>query len=99
MTTSQSATTERDLLRRVAVAGFAAANIMLLSVSVWSGGAGDMSPTVVAAVPLAVRRHCAADRRLRRHAVLQVSTCKALSKRRLNMDVPISLGVCCSRPA
>ena len=37
---------EKALLRRVAIAGFAAANIMLLSVSVWSGGDGDMSPTV-----------------------------------------------------
>jgi hypothetical protein len=33
---------DRDFLRRVGVAGFAAANIMLLSVSVWSGAAGDM---------------------------------------------------------
>ena len=29
--------TDRDFLERIGVAGFAAANIMLLSVSVWSG--------------------------------------------------------------
>jgi Cu2+-exporting ATPase len=37
---------DQALLERVGVAGFAAANIMLLSVSVWSGAAGDMSPSV-----------------------------------------------------
>ena len=39
-----SARTDGDLLKRLGVAGFAAANIMLLSVSVWSASSGDMTP-------------------------------------------------------
>jgi P-type Cu2+ transporter len=83
---------DQDLLKRLGVAGFAAANIMLLSVSVWSGTAGDMNPSVqslfhwlsaLIALPTVVYAgqhffHSAA---------------RALSVRRLNMDVPISLGV------
>ena len=37
---------DRELLKRLGVAGFAAANIMLLSVSVWSASSGDMTPAV-----------------------------------------------------
>ncbi|MBU2531540.1 MAG: heavy metal translocating P-type ATPase [Alphaproteobacteria bacterium] len=83
---------ERDLLRRVAVAGFAAANIMLLSVSVWAGGSGDMSPAVQslfhwlsAAIALPVVAYAGMP--------FFRSAAEALRARRLNMDVPISLGV------
>ncbi len=83
---------ERDLLRRVAVAGFAAANIMLLSVSVWSGGAGDMGHSVrllfhwLSAV-IALPTVAYAGQPFFRSALT------ALGAGRLNMDVPISLGV------
>jgi len=83
---------ERDLLKRLGVAGFAAANIMLLSVSVWSGGGGDMTPSVRAlfhwlsaliALPAVAYAGVPFFR----------SAAQALRARRLNMDVPISLGV------
>jgi len=81
-----------DLLRRLAVAGFAAANIMLLSVSVWAGLASDMDAPVqsmfhwlsaLIALPAILY---AAQPFFR-------SARSALASRRLNMDVPISLGI------
>jgi Cu2+-exporting ATPase len=83
---------ERELLRCLAVAGFAAANVMLLSVSVWSGAASDMSEvtrdlfhwvSALIALPAIVY----AGRPFFRSAE------SALSARRLNMDVPIALAV------
>jgi P-type Cu2+ transporter len=83
---------ERDLLRCLAVAGFAAANIMLLSVSVWAGAAGDMSSVTrelfhwVSAL-LAIPAVAYAGRPFFR------SGWAAVIAGRLNMDVPISLAV------
>ena len=83
---------EQDYLKRLGVAGFAAANIMLLSVSVWSGHAGDMPASLqtlfhwlsaliaLPAIAYAGQPFFASAR-------------TALASRRLNMDVPISLGV------
>ena len=83
---------DRELLKRLGVAGFAAANIMLLSVSVWSGGAGDMTPSVQAlfhwlSALIALPAVAYAGQPFFRSAA------QALRARRLNMDVPISLGV------
>jgi Cu2+-exporting ATPase len=81
------------LMRCLAVAGFAAMNIMLLSVSVWSGNVTDMTPetrdffhwlSALIALPAAAY----AGQPFFRSAVA------ALRARRVNMDVPISLGVC-----
>jgi Cu2+-exporting ATPase len=81
-----------DLMRRLGVAGFAAANVMLLSVSVWAGAVSDMDQTVASlfhwlsaliAMPSIVY---AAQPFFR-------SAASALRARRLNMDVPISLGI------
>jgi len=89
---SADAEEEAALLRCMAVAGFAAANVMLLSVSVWSGHFQDMGPatrelmhwfSALIALP----------------AILYAgrpffnSALAALKARHTNMDVPISLAV------
>jgi Cu2+-exporting ATPase len=82
----------RWLLKCLAVAGFAAMNIMLLSVSVWSGSASDMTPetrdffhwlSALIALPAAAYAGQPFFR----------SAWRAVRARQLNMDVPISLGV------
>jgi Cu2+-exporting ATPase len=81
-----------DLLPRVGVSGFAAANIMLLSVSVWSGHASDMDAETKAlfhwvSALIALPAIAYAGQPFFGSAIA------ALSKRRLNMDVPITLGI------
>jgi Cu2+-exporting ATPase len=82
----------RWLMKCLAVAGFAAMNIMLLSVSVWSGGFADMTQetrdffhwlSALIALPAV-----AYAGRPFFHSALA-----ALGARQLNMDVPISVGV------
>lgn len=84
--------TDRDFLRRLAVAGFAAANIMLLSVSVWSAGEHDMPGSMRTlfhwlSALIALPTVAYAGQPFFR------SASAAIRARRLNMDVPISLGV------
>jgi P-type Cu2+ transporter len=81
-----------DLLRRLAVAGFGSANIMLLSVAVWAGIASDMDKSLQtlfhwlsALIALPVIAYSGMP--------FFGSALTALSARRLNMDVPISLGI------
>ncbi|WP_295556808.1 heavy metal translocating P-type ATPase [uncultured Hyphomicrobium sp.] len=81
-----------DLLRRLGVAGFAAANVMLLSVSVWAGAVSDMDQTVASlfhwlSALIAMPAIAYAAQPFFR------SASSALRVRRLNMDVPISLGI------
>lgn len=82
----------KQLLLCLAVAGFGAMNIMLLSVSVWSGNVTDITPetrdlfhwlSALIALPVAAF----AGRPFFQSAFA------ALKSRRLNMDVPISLGI------
>jgi len=83
---------ERALLRAMAVAGFAAANVMLLSVSVWAGQVQDMGPATrdlmhwISAL-IAVPAIAYAGRPFFTPAFA------ALAAGRVNMDVPISLAV------
>ena len=75
-------------MRALAVAGFAAGNIMMLSVAVWSGAdAGDARP-----VPLAVGRDRPAGLAYSGRVFFR-SAWQALRHGRTNMDVPISIGV------
>ena len=80
------------LLKCLAVAGFAAMNIMLLSVSVWSGNVTDISPetrdffhwlSALIALPAAAY----AGQPFFRSALAGVKA------KKLNMDFPISLGI------
>jgi Cu2+-exporting ATPase len=83
---------DRELLRCLGVAGFAAGNVMLLSVAVWSGNAGDMDPATrdlfhwVSAL-IALPAVAYAGRPFFR------SAWRAIRSGAMNMDVPISLGV------
>ena len=83
---------EKALLRAMAVAGFAAGNIMLLSVSVWAGevqGMGAMTRGLLHWVSalIALPTMIYAGRPFYRSAI------GALRGGHMNMDVPISLAV------
>ncbi|MFD2182421.1 heavy metal translocating P-type ATPase [Rhodoplanes azumiensis] len=82
----------RFLLRCLGVAAFAAMNVMLLSVSVWSGNVTDITPeqrdffhwlSALIALPAVAYAGQPFFR----------SATRALMAGRLNMDVPITLGV------
>lgn len=78
----------RMLLRALAVAGFGMMNIMLLSVSVWSGAGGvtrEMFHWLSALIALPVVAYAGRP--------FFSSAAMALRYRRTNMDVPISIGV------
>jgi Cu2+-exporting ATPase len=83
---------DSELLRCLAVAGFAAGNIMLLSVSIWAGAVSDMGSAtrdlfhwLSALIGLPAVAY--AGRPFFRSAV------KGLASGTLSMDVPISVGV------
>ncbi|MCC8939698.1 heavy metal translocating P-type ATPase [Bradyrhizobium sp. Arg62] len=82
----------QDLLRRLGVAAFAAMNVMMLSVPVWSGNVSDMLPEqrdffhwLSALIVLPAAAYSAQP--------FLSSAFTALRARRTNMDVPISIGI------
>ncbi len=84
---------EAALLRAVAVAGFAAGNVMLLSVAVWAGGSSGMAESTRALMHwisalIALPTIAYAGLPFFRSAA------GALAARRVNMDLPISVAVC-----
>ncbi|MEQ9260343.1 MAG: heavy metal translocating P-type ATPase, partial [Roseovarius sp.] len=78
----------RNLLMRLAVAGFASMNVMLLSVSVWSGAEDatrDMFHWISAAIALPTIAFSGQP--------FFANAWAALKHRQLNMDVPITLAI------
>ncbi len=81
--------TLQELIRALAVAGFAASNIMLLSVSVWAGadaGTRDLFHWLSALIALPALAYSG--------RVFFRSAWRVLRHGHTNMDVPISIGVC-----
>ena len=84
--------TARDLLKAVAVSGFAATNVMLLSISVWSGNVTDITSETRAffhwvSALIALPAIAYSGR------TFFISAINVIRNRSLNMDVPISVGV------
>jgi Cu2+-exporting ATPase len=89
---AEGARRDRELLRAMAVAGFAAGNVMLLSIAVWAGhvqgmGAATRELLLWFSALIALPAIAYAGRPFFRSAVA------ALKAGRANMDVPISLAV------
>ncbi|KQV44356.1 MULTISPECIES: cation-translocating P-type ATPase [unclassified Rhizobium] len=85
---AESDKTRSELMRAIAVSGFAAGNIMLLSVSVWSGADGatrDLFHWLSALIALPALLFAG--------RIYFRSAWNALKHGRMNMDVPIALGV------
>ena len=85
---SQTDNYGRGLMTRIAVSGFAMMNVMLLSVAVWSGAVGAtqyLFHLISASIAIPAIAYAAQP--------FFQNAWRALSVRKLNMDVPISLAI------
>jgi Cu2+-exporting ATPase len=87
--------TARMLMRCLAIAGFAAVNVMLVSIGVWAGQGRVLDPIGPATMALLhwVSALIAMPAIAYAGRPFFASALAALRQRRTNMDVPISLGV------
>jgi P-type Cu2+ transporter len=87
--------TGRMLMRSLAVAGFAAGNVMLISIGIWAGQGGVIDHIGSATMALLhwVSALIAMPAIAYAGRPFFASALAALRQRRTNMDVPISLGV------
>lgn len=84
--------TDHRLMRALAVAGFAATNVMLISIGIWSGLADSMGPATRALMHW-VSALIAMPAIAYAGMPFFTSAVGALRHGRTNMDVPISIGV------
>ncbi|MEY4239429.1 MAG: cadmium-translocating P-type ATPase, partial [Pseudomonadota bacterium] len=85
---SRAPSAAKPLLAPLAVAGFACMNVMLLSVSIWSGAEGSTRSLFHWISALIATPAIAYSGR-----PFFTSALEALKKRQTNMDVPISIGI------
>jgi Cu2+-exporting ATPase len=89
--------TGRMLIRSLAIAGFAAGNVMLISIGIWAGQSGAIGNGTIGPAAVALLHWVSALIAMPAIAYAGrpffASALAALRQRRTNMDVPISLGV------
>ncbi|MFZ2870031.1 heavy metal translocating P-type ATPase, partial [Zavarzinia sp.] len=89
---SADASNDRKLLRAMAVAGFAAGNVMWLAISVWAGVFADMGPATKALMQW-MQALIALPAIAYSGMTFFTAAWNAVRRGHVNMDVPISIGI------
>lgn len=89
---SADASSDRKLLRAMAVAGFAAGNVMWLAISVWAGVFADMGPATKALMQW-MQALIALPAIAYSGMTFFTAAWNAVRRGHVNMDVPISIGI------
>ncbi|PWR24254.1 heavy metal translocating P-type ATPase [Zavarzinia aquatilis] len=89
---SADAASDRKLMRAMAVAGFAAGNVMWLAISVWAGVFADMGPATKGMLQW-LQALIALPAIAYSGMTFYTSAWNAVRRGHVNMDVPISIGV------